>query len=135
MSFMRPCIYKMHYFEVDGPHGTEIVPGDVDNFDVPEIRNWPKGESEDDRAIPGPLAMYCENDWAYTIERKSGYVGRMSAPGYMDCTSWVAGASEDEVRAELDRMYGDDDSGDDMSAEEPITSDERASALAAERRK
>jgi hypothetical protein len=122
----------MQYMEIDGPHGTEIVPCDVDNFDVPEIRDFPKqGDCEDNRAIPGPLAMYCENEWAYTIERKAGWVGRMSAPGYMDCTSWIAGDSEESVRAELDRMYGDED--DDMSAEEPITSDERASAQAAER--
>lgn len=109
MPFMKQCIYKMHYYEVDGPNGTDIVPGDVDNFDVPEIRDFPKREDcEDDRAIPGPLAMYCENTWAWTIERKTGFVGRMSAPGYMDCTSWVAGATEDAVKAQLDSLYGDE---------------------------
>lgn len=110
MAFMQPQIYESDYIEVDGPHGTEIVPCDVDNFDIPEIVNFPKRtDCEDDREIPGPLAMYCENTWAYTIERKRGFVACMSAPGYMDRTDWSAHATAEEARKHLDEMYGEED--------------------------
>jgi len=109
MPFMEPQIYESDYIEIDGPMGTEIVPCDVDNFDVPEIKEWPKqGGSEDDRAIPGPLALYCENKWAYTIEHKHGFVARMSASGYMDATDWTAHESEEAACKYLDEMYGEE---------------------------
>ena len=112
MPFMQPQVYETDYMEVDGPMGTEIVPCDVDNFDVPEIVNFPKqGDSEDNRAIPGPLALYCENTWAWTIERKHGWVGRLSAPGYMDRTDWCAFETEKGVRDYLTATYELDEDG------------------------
>jgi len=110
MAFMQPQIYETDYIEIDGPYGVEVVPCDVDNFDVPEIKQWPKqGDCEDDKTVPSPLALYCENKWAYTIERKHGFVARMSAPGYTDCTEWSAHKTKKAAREFLDEMYGEDD--------------------------
>lgn len=110
MAFMQPQVYETDYLEIDGPIGGEIVPCDVDNFDVPEIAQWPKqGDCEDDRSIPGPLALYCENTWAYSIERKHGWLARMSAPGYMDATDWSAHDSEAAAREYLQKTYIDEE--------------------------
>jgi G:T-mismatch repair DNA endonuclease (very short patch repair protein) len=68
--------------------------------------------------IPDALRDYCENKIVYTIERKHGWVGRMSAPGYMDCTTWSACETEEAMRAELESMYGED--------EEEVSDEERS---------
>lgn len=105
--FMQPDVYETDYLYVDGPYGGEIIPCDVVDYDPSQ---WPKqGDCEDDRTVPAELRDYCQNKWAYEIVRKHGWVGRMSAPGYLDCTDWIGGESEREVRDQLADMYGDED--------------------------
>jgi hypothetical protein len=107
MAFMEPQVYETDYLVIDGPYGGEIIPCDVADYDPSQ---WPKqGDCEDDRSIPPEIRDYCENKWAYTIEREHGWVGRMSAPGYTDATSWISGATEKEVREELANRYGDEE--------------------------
>ena len=43
-----------------------------------------------------------------TLERKTGWLARMSAPGYMDCTNWTVHDSEEAAKEYLEEMYGDD---------------------------
>ena len=107
MAFMQPEVYETDYLEIDGPMGGEVIPCNVVDFHPTDEQN--EGAATDRFEIPAELRDYCENKRAFTIERKHGWVGRLSAPGYMDCTSWSTGETESEVRAELDRMYGDDD--------------------------
>lgn len=109
MPFMQPQVYETDYIYIDGPFGGEVIPCDVADCDVSQ---WPaQNGSENDRSIPPDLRDYCENTWAYEIERKHGWVARMSASGYMDATDWSGHASEKAARKYLTDMYGDD--GDD----------------------
>ena len=98
MAFMRQEIYKGSYFEIETTNGTEIVPSDVIGrtmgTHVEAFANYLDGKPFDDDEV---------------IECKEGWLARLSAPGYMDCTTWGAYASEEAARAALVEMYGDDD--------------------------
>lgn len=94
MSFMQKEIYFGAYFSVDTTCGTKIVPQDVcgDVTHVSELQDYLEGEPLDD-------AFECGNGW----------LARMSAPGYMDCTAWSVFKTEEEANDYLDEYYGDDD--------------------------
>jgi hypothetical protein len=47
------------------------------------------------------------------IEAWEGWGARYSAPGYMDCTDWVLGDTEEEAVEECKDLYGDDEEEDD----------------------
>jgi hypothetical protein len=96
MTFMKPEINHGDYYEVEANHGeTHIIPTDVENA-----------------TTNGDLADYIEGtidepDAPVTI--KTGWLARMSAPGYLDCTDWSAHATEQEAKDYLEEYYGDDD--------------------------
>ncbi len=98
MAFMQPAIYFGTYYEVSANHGeTYIVPADVSGV----VKTY------------GDLADYVEGkvDEPDTIaEVKRGWLARMSAPGYMDCTDWSAHDTQQEAENYLNEYYGDDDS-------------------------
>lgn len=102
MSFMQPQVYKGEYFQVNTSAGTEIVPADVIgrtmNVHVDALLNYLEGRPDDPDEV---------------CEVHSGWLARMSAPGYMDCTAWTAHASEIEATEYLADMYGDDDEDED----------------------
>lgn len=107
MGFMEPEVYETDYLEIDGPAGTEIIPCDVADYHPTEAMR--DGSATDRFEIPSELADYCENRRAWSIERKHGWVGRMSAPGYMDATPWGASPTKEGMRAQLAMMYEGDD--------------------------
>lgn len=43
------------------------------------------------------------------VSVKTAWGARYSAPGYLDCTDWVMGDTEEEAVAECKEMYGNDD--------------------------
>lgn len=100
MAFMQPQVYRGMYFEVETTHGTEIVPRDDGSpssalsVDVAMLRDRLEGEPLDPRA-------HCD-----VLE---GWLARLSAPGYLDCTPWGAYATEQEARDSLDFLYGTDE--------------------------
>ncbi|EMI5828706.1 hypothetical protein P0E55_13650 [Enterococcus faecalis] len=98
MSHMQPQVYHDLYFAIDTTHGLEIVPSDVIGrtcaTDVSAFLNYLEGEPLD----PDELVPVCE-----------GWLARMYAPGYLDCTPWAALATEKAAREYLARMYGDDE--------------------------
>jgi hypothetical protein len=120
MSFMQPTAYETDYLLVDGPSGTDVIPCDVADFTpTPEMRHdaevtesdpagsWVRVEYPDGPfLVPPELADYCENRKAYSIERCHGWVGRMSAPGYLDCTDWETGDTEEAVVSQLKEHHG-----------------------------
>jgi len=86
---MRPQIERMIYHEVELKDGsTEIVPADV-------------------------IGIYQDPVFPERVESISepinGWIGRMAAPGYLDCTDWITGESYRKLLVELYRIYGDDD--------------------------
>jgi hypothetical protein len=98
MAFMEPEIYRGEYYAVDTSIGNEIVPADVVGTvnSVADLAEYVEGEISD--SVPPPV--------------KTGWLFRLSAPGYLDCTDWSVADSEEEARAELEEMYGPFDSDD-----------------------
>lgn len=80
MSFMQPEVFTGLYFIVD------LSDGSTDYFPVPAI-----GESL------SSLGYTDSDDWRV----EEGTLGRLSAPGYMDCTNWTPYESESEALAIL----------------------------------
>lgn len=97
-SFMKPCIYEGFYFEIDTDQGTEIIPSDVigrtAGTDVSAFLDYLEGK---------PL-----ND-AETVECKHGWLSRMSASGYTDCTPWTAHKTQEEAESYLRTNYGNEE--------------------------
>jgi len=84
-DFMQPQSVKMTCYHVETSHGTEIIPADL------------VGSSPDLLAF----ADYCEGE-PEEFTRESGWYARLSAPGYMDCTSWTGPhSSEREALGDL----------------------------------
>ncbi len=88
-QFMQKEIHQCKFRLVDTTHGTVVVPDFVDT-----------GYN---------LEPYCEGKIQEVGEWRDGWVGRMSAPGYMDCTEWVYGETKELVDGMLDDLYGDPD--------------------------
>lgn len=87
MAFMEPQIEFMSAYLVETNIGTECVPEDVC----------------DD---PTKLEPYLEGSRIESVDRKEGWFGRLSAPGYMDCTEWLGPFdTEGEARVALDELY------------------------------
>jgi len=97
MSFMHPQVYEDDFFEIDTTDGTEIVPGDVIGrtcaTHVEALLNYLEGSPLDpDEEIPV----------------KRGWLARMTAPGYMDCTPWTAHETQFDALVHLVDTYMED---------------------------
>lgn len=98
MPFMQPDIQQGSYFSVETTHGTEIVPADL-------IHNRSEVYAHE-------LITYLEGeprDPDETLHAEEGWLARLSAPGYLDCTEWSAHKTEQEAKDYLEEMYGDDE--------------------------
>lgn len=94
---LQPQVYEGDYFEVETTHGTEIVPTDVIGRTV-------------DTHVEALLG-YLEgkpNDPEQTCEVKTGWLARLSAPGFLDCTAWSAYETEQDARESLEDKEFDD---------------------------
>jgi hypothetical protein len=83
------------FWLVETTDGTEIVPVDV----CETARGL--GEYLSGKRLPGHANRPC---------RRKGWLYRLSAPGYMDCTDWGWEESEAEAWSALLAMYGTDSS-------------------------
>ncbi len=94
-SFMQPQVYRGAYFAIDTSEGVEIVPADVIGRTMSTVAevfaNYVSGKISDPDAGAAP---------------RDGWLARMSASGYLDCTDWTAHESEAEAMAHLVEMYG-----------------------------
>lgn len=93
MSFMKPEIVESECYIVETNIGTEIVPcyvaGTVETCaDLADYLEGTPGE-------PGEAP-----------EIESGWLWRLSAPGYMDCTDWCRADTREEAIRECLEMYG-----------------------------
>jgi hypothetical protein len=99
-SFMQPYIEECDYFEVETEQGVWFIPARY------------IGYSQGKMAFPSQLRDFVEG--ALDIPNcgywtpKHGWLCRLSAPGYMDCTEWWAFDSEEEAAQYLIDMYGDE---------------------------
>lgn len=96
MQFMKPEIYRGGYFKVNTSAGTEIVPADgvAMTVHVTALLTSLIGRPDD----PAEL-----------ITAREGWLARMSAPGYLDCTDWTAHPSKSAAEQYLVEAYGPDD--------------------------
>jgi hypothetical protein len=118
MSFMEKQITeRMRGWRVESKNGTDFVPGDVvsvplfiaKNVPIPAPEHGPKplvswGHRHDTAifyALAERLRPYTDGDTVIEIEVIEGYFGRFSAPGYLDCTAWVYGATKRELNEHL----------------------------------
>lgn len=96
-SFMKPEIYKGWYFRVETTAGIEVVPahacGRTCATHVEALLNYLEGKPLDSDEL---------------IVAEDGWLARLSAPGYLDCTPWTVHASEREAHEHLEEMYGED---------------------------
>lgn len=102
MAFMQRVVEHADYYDVSANHGeTHCVPADV--------VGTPKTNADFSDYIDGTV----DNPDDAPDAMKTGYIARMSAPGYMDCTPWAGFATRAEAEAYLTDYYGDDDTEED----------------------
>lgn len=110
MAFMIPTAEHMAMYHVETTHGTEYIPELVCG-DILHVRDG-------GRPV---LEQYCEGDVyrsCFSVERKVGWYGRLSAPGYLDCTDWQGPyETEDEAIKALCDQYDVDENGDELDVE------------------
>lgn len=106
MSFMQPEIWQESYYSLETNHGPEIIPVDVCGT------LSPCGHIEDEDVCQDCLrdhfGDYTEGDKIYSAELTDGWLYRLSAPGYMDCTDTGSADTEAEAISELLAIYGND---------------------------
>src|ERR1700682_5695147 len=106
MAFMQPTAEYMAVYHVETEYGTELIHEMVcgDILHVP------------DAGRPA-LKDYCQGDVYsrfFAVERKVGWYGRLSAPGYLDCTEWDGPHPTERAALEaVKEAYGVKDNGDD----------------------
>lgn len=96
---MRPHIINDTFISIDSSRGTELIPYEYFNFD--------------------DHAQEMLNAYDYVnLELVRGWFGRLSAPGYMDCTDWSGPFdSEEEALESIKELYGDDEDESDYEDE------------------
>lgn len=114
MPFMQPQVYSCDYWQLDTNNGTTILPADVCG-----TLGLSLGDSiEFGSPHINPFRDYVEGGCVDSALLCNGFIGRMSAPGYMDCTDWGAYETEQEAIDDLKEMYGDDEETDEETDEE-----------------
>lgn len=108
-GFMKPEIYQGKAYVVDGNQGIDIVPEDV----VGDLGLKVGEEINDDdprwEEIKKAISDFTENSRIDEIGFQEGWIGRYSAPGYLDSTGWNIYDSKEEAERELKDMYGDEE--------------------------
>lgn len=130
MAHMRPFAERFAAYHVETDNGTEIVPVDVCGT-LDESDPCFAGQAKIIHETPANVARlrdYLEcSGKVYGIERREGWYARLSAPGYLDCTSWdgphaTCTAALDAVK----EQYDVDDDGDDVSDDDDLGVDTEA---------
>ena len=111
-QFMKPEIEFGEWLEVDGACGIEAVPADLIGglswmkYDV-DYDTECMEEDSNLRSTLDALEDFIESnlDDVTSIQLIEGYGARLSAPGYMDCTSWTVFKTRDEAEEFLREEY------------------------------
>ena len=111
-QFMEPQIEFGEWLEVDGACGIEALPADIIGglswmkYDV-DYDTECMEEDSDLRSTLDALEDFIESnlDDVTSIQLVEGYGARLSAPGYMDSTSWTVFKTRDEAEEFLREEY------------------------------
>jgi hypothetical protein len=107
-QFMQPFIDEQDYAEVETSDGTFFLPESVCGAFGVAFQGLVDAEDRVWATLVDMLKPYVEAPprvWL-SIERKHGFVCRMSAAGYMDCTDWSAFDTRQEAWDHLVEQYG-----------------------------
>lgn len=113
MAFMQLESEFGVWYLVEGPNGTDVIPasvaGDCEQADIGAT--FTPENDPDFVNLLDDLRDYMENEpeRVTSIEIRECWGARYSAPGYMDCTDWVLGETQEEAESEAREMYGDDE--------------------------
>ena len=111
-QFMKPQIEFGEWLEVDGACGIEAIPADLIGG-----LSWMKNdvdydtdcmeEDSDLRNVLDALEDFIESnlDDVTSIQLIEGYGARLSAPGYMDSTSWTVFKTREDAEEFLREEY------------------------------
>lgn len=106
-DFMQPEIYSGPYWELDTDRGIVFLPIDV--CDPADLESPDESDDERIERLEREFADYLEWARLLTAERKDGCLGRLSAPGYLDCTDWSPYESPEAAERELREECGSED--------------------------
>lgn len=102
MAHMQPVAEYLVMYHVETNHGTELVPEDVCGDTI----RLKQGLDSLLRFVVGTAIT--------DATRREGWYGRLSAPGYLDCTEWDGPYdTADEALCAVKEAYGVKDNGDD----------------------
>ena len=111
-QFMKPQIEFGEWLEVDGACGIEAIPADMIGgvswmkYDVDYDTDCME-EDSDLRNVLDALEDFIESnvDDVTSIQLIEGYGARLSAPGYMDSTSWTVFKTREDAEEFLREEY------------------------------
>lgn len=118
MSFMQPEVWQESYWEIESANGTDFIPCSVCDPDLEQPSDWneeERGEWTDSDEYEKLINLEFRDCLdggrckVYSAERKEGWLARLSAPGYLDCTDTSAFETELEALEYLLDMYADGD--------------------------
>lgn len=111
-SFMQPEIIECDYFAVETEQGTDFVHHEC--MRLPFTINFAAGgqfneDSDGFALLQRAFAPYVEGNEITEIAPRHGFLARLSASGYMDCTDYTPCDTEEEAAQHLIDQYGDDE--------------------------
>ena len=111
-QFMKPQIEFGEWLEVDGACGIVAVPADlvyIPKWMIPDFDYDTDGMEEDSdlRNVLDSVEDFIESnvDDVTSIQLIEGYGARLSAPGYMDSTSWTVFKTREDAEEFLREEY------------------------------
>ena len=111
-QFMKPQIEFGEWLEVDGACGIEAVPADLIggvSWMTPDVDYDTDCMEEDSdlRNVLDALEDFIESniDDVTSVQLVEGYGARLSAPGYMDSTSWTVFKTREDAEEFLREEY------------------------------
>ncbi len=106
-NFMQPEVVEGDWYEIDGAEGTVFLPIDILGT-IPAVEDYlNRDDDEITDDVARALSEFVMGE-VWTIEKRHGFGARLSAPGYLDATDWSVYDTEEEARADLEQMYGDE---------------------------
>jgi hypothetical protein len=103
-TFMKPQVFRDDVLEVETTHGTEILPVNEIGISIPKS----PGGDDDATEIAREYSDYLEGTPISARIRRGMWVGRYSAPGYLDATCWSADTNKQRLEKTLRELYNVD---------------------------